>query len=168
MINAKYYALKDLSDYRRENWKWKLHTERTFDDGHYDFYDYCAEITDEDRLHAIDYLVKNLLPTGMFSLVDNENDTLIYNGGADEWKENWVKQIRQKALAITTQNVTDWIGEAYSLEKELVNPLEVGSRFVTDTFPSTDAQQSGDFMKMICSLKPGAKLYIGGVLDFHW
>lgn len=104
----------------------------------------------------------------MFSLVDNENDTLIYNGGADEWKENWVKQIRQKALAITPQNVTDWIGEAYSLEKELVNPLEVGSRFVTDTFPSTDAQQSGDFMKMICSLKPGAKLYIGGVLDFHW
>jgi hypothetical protein len=54
------------------------------------------------------------------------------------------------------------------LEKELLNPLDIGSRFVTDTFPSNDAQQSGDFMKMICGLEPGAKLYIGGVVDFHW
>ena len=58
--------------------------------------------------------------------------------------------------------------EAYTLEKELVNPLEVGSRFVTDAFPSTDAQQSGDFMKMICDLKPGTKIHIGGVVDFHY
>ena len=166
MLNIMHSKIYQITEERIENDNFI--TERTFDDGHYDFYDYCAEITDEERKHAIDSLVKNLLPTGMFSLVDNENDTLVYNGGADEWKENWVKQIQLKALAITPQNVTDWIGEAYSLEKELVNPLDVGSRFVTDTFPSTDAQQSGDFMKMISSLRPGAKLYIGGVLDFHW
>ena len=69
---------------------------------------------------------------------------------------------------VTPENITEWIGEAYTLEKELLNPLDIGSRFVTDTFPSNDAQQSGDFMKMICGLEPGAKLYIGGVVDFHW
>ena len=102
----------------------------------------------------------------MFTIV--EKDTLIYNGGAEEWKDNWVKLIHQKAKAITPENITEWIGEAYTLEKELLNPLDIGSRFVTDTFPSNDAQQSGDFMKMICGLEPGAKLYIGGVVDFHW
>jgi hypothetical protein len=141
-------------------------TERTFDEGRNDFYDYCADIDEDDRNYAIESLAKNLLPTGMFTIV--EKDTLIYNGGAEEWKDNWVKLIHQKAKAITPENITEWIGEAYTLEKELLNPLDIGSRFVTDTFPSNDAQQSGDFMKMICGLEPGAKLYIGGVVDFHW
>lgn len=104
----------------------------------------------------------------MFILDENEKDTFIHKGGADEWKENYLKQIQLKAKAITPQNITEWIGEAYSLEKELVNPLHIGSRFVTGTFPYTDIQQSGDFMKMICDLKSGTKLYIGGMVDFHY
>lgn len=86
-------------------------TERTFDDSHYDFYDYCAEITDEERSQVIDSLVKNLLPTGMFSLVTKMTN-FVYNGGVDEWKENWVKQIQLKALAITPHRMlqTDWRG----------------------------------------------------------
>lgn len=143
-------------------------TESTFVDGRYDFYDYCDDITDDERKSAIDSLTMYLLPTGMFTLDENEKDTLIYNGGADEWKENWVRQIQQKAKAITTENVTEWIGETYALEKELVNPLDIGSRFVTCGYPFTDAQQSGDFMRIMCSLKPGTKLYIGGIIDFHW
>lgn len=146
----------------------KFITECTFIDERYDFYDYCADIDEDDRNHAIESLPKKLLPTGMFTLVADEKDTLIYNGGADEWKENWVKLINQKAKAITPENVTEWIGEAYTLEKELLNPLGIDSRFVTDTFPSNDVLQSGDFMKMICGLEPGAKLYIGAVVDFHW
>ena len=85
-----------------------------------------------------------------------------------EWKEEWVNKIHQKAQAITPENITEWIGEAYSLEKELLNPLDIGSRFVMDSYPSAVAQQSGDLMVMICGLKPGTKLHIGGVVDFHW
>lgn len=59
----------------------------TFDDGRYDFYDYCVDITDDERSYAIDSLAKYLLHTGMF-LDENEKDTVIYNGGADEWKED--------------------------------------------------------------------------------
>ena len=144
-------------------------TEQTFNfEGRDDFYDYCSDINEEERNNCIESLTKYLLPTGMFSLDTNEKDTLIYNGGVEEWKEEWVNKIHQKAQAITPENITEWIGEAYSLEKELLNPLDIGSRFVMDSYPSAVAQQSGDLKVMICGLKPGTKLHIGGVVDFHW
>ena len=94
-------------------------TERTFDDGSYDFYDYCADITDDERNYAIDFLARNLLPTGMFILDENEKNTLIYNGGADEWKEDWVKRIHQKIKAITAENVTEWIARLIHWRRNL-------------------------------------------------
>ena len=90
-------------------------TAQRFGDGSY--YDYCSEISDETRTEMIDYLVNVLLPKGMFSLIGI--DEMVYNGGADEWKAKWVKAIHDKAGEVTTENVLDWIGPTYQLEKEL-------------------------------------------------
>ena len=142
--------------------------ESTFEQGNYDFYDYCTDTQDDERMDAINNLVDRLLPTDMFSLDENDKNIIVYNGGAEDWKNKWVKRIQQKAKEITSQNVTESIGKIYHLEQELINPLDIGSRFVTENYQSSHAQQSGDFMKMICKLEPGTELYFGGILDFHW
>ena len=59
--------------------------ENTLTQGDGSFYDYCSEISDETRKEMIDILVNELLPKGMFTLLDN--DEMVYNGGADEWKK---------------------------------------------------------------------------------
>ena len=40
---------------------------------------------------------------------------MVYEGGADEWKDKWVKAIHDKAGEVTTENVMEWIGPAYQL-----------------------------------------------------
>ena len=62
--------------------------ENTLTKGDGSFYDYCAEITPEFRKEMIVILVNEILPKGMFTLLDN--DEIAYNGGADEWKKQWV------------------------------------------------------------------------------
>lgn len=62
--------------------------ENTLTQGDGSFYDYCAEITPEYRKEMIVILVNELLPKGMFTLVGT--DEMVYNGGADEWKKQWV------------------------------------------------------------------------------
>ena len=57
-------------------------------------YDYCSEIDDEERKEDIDYLVNHALPKGMFELV-SEN-TIRYNGGVEQWKEEYVANIRKR------------------------------------------------------------------------
>ena len=141
--------------------------EYTLEVGDGSFYDYCSEISDEARVEMIECLVNELLPKDMFTLIDT--DEMVYNGGADKWKVEWVKAIRDKALQITTKNVFDWIGPTYQLEQELKNPLHTYSQFYLsdDTYQSY-AEQSAQLMEMVCSLPVGAHLFIGGVIDFHF
>ena len=141
--------------------------ENTLTQGDGSYYDYCSEISDETRKEMIDYLVNELLPKGMFTLVGI--DEMVYNGGADEWKAKWVKTIHDKAGEVTTENVLDWIGPTYQLEKELKNPLHTDSQFyLSDETYQAYAEQSAQLMEMVCSLPIGTHLYIGGVIDFHF
>ena len=126
--------------------------ENTLTQGDGSFYDYCAEISDETRKEMIDYLMNELLPKGMFTLVGI--DEMVYNGGADEWKAKWVKAIHDKAGEVTTENVLDWIGPTYQYLSE-------------DSYQSY-AEPSAELMEMVCSLPVGTHLYIGGVIDFHF
>lgn len=143
-------------------------SERTFFDGDYSFLDWCADIPKDEQEEVINQLLEDLLPKGMFSRDMTEPRTIIYHGGADIWRQKWVERIHEKANAITTENIMRWNGTAYHLELELTNPLDIGSRFVTTAFESSDAVKSGEFMQMVCSLQPNTKLYIGGIVDFHW
>ena len=49
--------------------------ENTLTQGDGSYYDYCSEISDETRKEMIDYLVNELLPKGMFTLVGIDEDT---------------------------------------------------------------------------------------------
>lgn len=57
----------DKDDYMNED---------TLMQGDDSFFDYCAEIDDEERQYHIDNLVNNILPKGMFELVSD--DTIRY------------------------------------------------------------------------------------------
>ena len=141
--------------------------EYTLAQGDGSLYDYCSEISDETRMEMIDCLVNQLLPEGMFVLV--APDEIVYQGGSNEWKKEWVKNIHEKAMEITTENVLDWIGPSYRLEQELKNPLHTYSHFyLSEDNYQCYAEQSAELMEMVCSLSVGDHLYIGGVIDFHF
>ena len=115
----------------------------------------------------IENLVNNVLPKGMFTLVGI--DELVFNGGAKEWLEKWVKDIHDKAEVVNAENVTDWIGAAYQLKKVLKNPLMTDHHFyLSDDTTQSYAEPSVELMRMVCKLKEGTHLYIGGVIDFHF
>ena len=56
--------------------------EDTLMQGDDSFFDYCAEIDEEERKYHIENLVNNILPKGMFEFVSD--DTIRYNGGAKQ------------------------------------------------------------------------------------
>ena len=127
--------------------------EDTLTQGDDSFFDYCAEIDDEERQFHIDNLVNNILPKGMFELVSD--DTIRY--------------IRSRAEALTPESVQDWIGPVYQLEKFLKNPLDTAYWFYMDEEGlQSNAEQSYEFLRQACEFKPGTLLYIGGVIDYHF
>lgn len=141
--------------------------EDTLMQGDNSHFDYCAEMDDEVRKEEIDYLVNHILPKGMFELTSE--DTILYKGGADKWKEDFVSEIRKKAEAITTENMLEWIGPVYQLEKYLKDPLGTSYWFYTDEEGvQSYAEQSYEFLRETCDLEPGTTLYIGGVIDYHF
>lgn len=134
-------------------------------DGHY--YDYCAEISDEERKFHIAYLVENILPKGMFTLV--EENIIRYNGGIEDWKRIFVETLQEKAKAVTIENCTEWIGAMYGLKEYLKDPLDTGYHFYMDEQGLyEEAEQSYEFLCTVSGLEPGTLLYIGGVIDFHF
>lgn len=89
--------------------------EDTLHQGDGSFYDYCAEIDDEERKEDIRYLVNTALPKDMFELVGD--DTIRYIGGVEQWKENFVTNIRKKAEAITTENMLEFVALFINLKR---------------------------------------------------
>ena len=95
----------DKDDYMNED---------TLMQGDDSFFDYCAEIDDEERQYHIDNLVNNILPKGMFELVSD--DTIRYNGGAAQWREEFVADIRSRAEAITPKAYRNGLVRSISLK----------------------------------------------------
>ena len=140
--------------------------EDTLQQGEGSFYDYCANIGDEERKEDIGYLVEYALPKGMFELTSD--DTIRYNGGIEQWKEEFVANIHKKAEAITTENMQEYM-PIYNLKEALQNPLNTGYHFYLDGDGcQTFAEPSFAFMEFVCTLEPGTTLYIGGVIDYHF
>lgn len=141
--------------------------EDTLMQGDDSYFDYCAEIDDEERKKHIDYLVNHILPKGMFELTSE--DTILYKGGAEKWKEEFASEVRKKAEAIIPDKVLEWVGPVYQLKKFLKDPLDTGYWFYTDAEGvQSYAEQSYEFLREICTLEPGTTLYIGGVIDYHF
>ena len=141
--------------------------ENTLEQGDGSYYDYCSNISEEDRIEMIQVLVNEILPKGMFTL--RGTDEIVYNGGGIEWIHKWVKEIHEKASKVTYENVTEWIGPAYQLKKVLKNPLHTDSHFyLSEDTTQSYAEPSVELMRMVCKLPIGAHLFIGGVIDFHF
>ena len=122
--------------------------ENTLNQGDDSFYDYCANIDDEERKEDIANLV-NYLPKGMFELVSE--DTIRYTGdGMEQWKEEYVANIRKKAEAVTVENMLKWSSTYYGAGCQ------------------SFAEPSFEFMQFVCTLEPGTLLYVGGVIDYHF
>lgn len=81
--------------------------ESTFTDGDYSFYDYCANIGDDERIGGIRDLLEYALPKGMFELTSE--DTLLYKGGVERWKEEYVANVRRKAETLTVKICWDGV-----------------------------------------------------------
>ena len=141
--------------------------ENTLEQGESTDYDYCSEISEEERTESINTLVNNILPKGMFTLVGS--DELVFNGGTTEWIHNWVNAIHEKSEDVNVGNVTNWIGAAYQLKKVINNPLGTDSHFYrSETTTQPYGEESAELMRMVCKLRIGERLYIGGIIDYHF
>ena len=138
--------------------------ENTLAQGDYSFYDYCANIDDEERKEDIANLVEYALPKGMFELTSE--DTIRYLGGIEQWKKEYVANVRQKAEALTVENMLEW-GTTYYLNRAIKNPLDTDYYFYLDgSGCQSFAEASFVFMEFVCTLESGTTLYIGGVIDY--
>ena len=111
--------------------------------------DYTAEISEKERQLAIENLVNHWLPKGMFSL-GTEPDTIVYNGGMDDWLgKEWLPKIRQAAQNLSTYNVFKSLN-LYRMERLLDNALDIGTLFYisSDNYQSY-AERSTAFMEYI-------------------
>ena len=104
---------------------------------------------------------------GMFHLKDET--TLVYQGGFEQWKREWVERIQIRAAKVNMENVMNFCGEVYRLENELQNPLDTAAHFYlcNDDY-QTFAEKSAELMRMVEHLTEGDELYIGGIIDFHF
>ena len=164
-INAMHSKIFQITETRVD--KDNYLNEDTLMQGDGSFFDYCAEIDEEERKEQIENLVNSILPEGMFELTSD--DTIVYKGGAEKWVESFVADIHDKAAAITAKNAMEWFGAVYRLEQALKDPLDTCYWFYRDAEGiSAYAEQSYDFMHEVCRLEPGPTLYIGGVIDYHF
>lgn len=103
--------------------------EDTLNQGDNSFYDYCADISDEERKEEITNLVNSIPLKGMFELVSE--DTIRYTGdGMEQWKEKYVAEPK-KADAITVENMFEW-SSTYYLKQAIDNPLEYRLSFLSE------------------------------------
>lgn len=129
--------------------------------------DYVYEISEEDRKEFITDLVEKFLPKGMFSLADD--GSIIYNGGIEEWKKQWVATIRETANKLTADNIFTNPCYLYDTKKCLWDALDLGTLFyLSPENYQSYAEKSTIFMSYVDSLMPGTKLYVGGVLGYHY
>ena len=162
IMHAKVYQITkrrvDKENYLNEN---------TLTQGDSSDYDYCSEISEEERAESINTLVNQILPKGMFTLIGS--DELVFNGGTPEWLQQWVDTIHKKSEEVNVMNVTHWIGAAYQLQKAINNPLVTDSHFyLSEDNTQTYGEESAELMRMVCKLKIGERLYIGGIIDYHF
>ncbi len=140
--------------------------EDTLNQGDNAFYDYCANIDEDERKEDIACLVNETLPKGMFELVGD--DTMRFNGNAEHWKEEYIANIKKSVEALTVENMLEW-SSTYYLKEAINNPLDTAYHFYLDGEGWQNyAEQSFAFMRFVSELKPGTILYIGGVIDYHF
>ena len=103
----------------------------------------------------------------MFQQIDDT--TFEYQGGIVEWKAQWVERIQDLASQLNIENILKFVGHSYKLERALKNPLDTASQFyLSGETDQTYAEESVELMRWIEDLEVGSKIYLGGIIDFHF
>lgn len=148
----------DLNDYISED---------TVSVGDMAGFDYLYDTEKEERQERIQNLVENVFPKGMFTIAPG-GEAIVYQGGFTTWRKSYLELLRAKTADINEDNIMEWIGPSYQLQKAIVNPLGCCSYFVTEASGGYGtAERSRDLMLMVGKLETGAKLYIGAILGYH-
>ena len=130
-------------------------------------FDYLYDTEKEERQERIQNLVENVLPKGMFTIAP-AGEAIVYQGGFKTWRKWYLELLRAKTADINEDNIMEWIGPSYQLQKAIVNPLGCGSYFVTEASGGYGtAERSRDLMLMVGKLETGTKLYISAILGYH-
>ena len=107
------------------------------------------------------YLNEDTLQQGDGSFYDY--DTLCYNGGIEQWKEEYVANVKKKAEALTVDNMLEW-SSTYYLKQAVENPLDVAYHFYLDGEGSSLLH----LWSLSAVVNRELQLYIGGVIDYHF
>lgn len=126
------------------------------------YFSYAYDLDSEERHKAIEDIVINVLPKGMFTL--NADKTLTYNGGFRIWRKSYFDSIMSAAKTLTPANVMDEYGNINTLNKKITNPLNTACLFVCG---GICAEKSIKLMRIVEGLDKGDILYIGSVLGYH-
>lgn len=137
-----------------------------------DFYetegiDYTSLLKGNQKREVLQSILTYTLPKGMFECQENEKETiLIYKGGIETWKEKWLSNIKAKINSLNPKNV--FVSpNLYDLKQSIARALG-DTMFVMECWTGFEPQESTEFMEFVSTLKPGTKLYVGSILDYHF
>lgn len=125
--------------------------------------DYTGEVyeyEEEDCLKSLDRILE-----GVFY---REGRTLTYVG-AENFMYEFVEAIKKSASELTVEKMKDW-RTMFALKRLLDEThIEYEHRFVFGPDQEAFPESLGEFMQEVyVTLKPGDKLYVGGIVDFHY
>ena len=98
---------------------------------------------------------------------------IIFNGGNKDFFERWQNELRSEIDSITPRVLSEG-GEGtslyqYKINKKLEDILKTASLFVDKEYTGFYTVKSTEFLlDSVTRFKPGDKIYIGGVLDYHY
>ena len=132
-----------------------------------DYADYIGDaIEGKERKDDIKSLAETL--GDLFDL-DKTGRCLVYKGGMDEFKREWAETIRKAAEEVTGDNILE-SSPRYTV-RMICNEthLSCSYRFKIEGWTSYAAPMD-DLIEWIAykKFKPGKKLYIGAVIDYHF
>ncbi len=137
-----------------------------FYDNSNDFADYIGEEwTGDNRKEDIKWLAHTL--SDLFDL-DETGEILVYKGGMDVFKEKWTAAIHKAAEEVTDDNVLESMPRWYAKNVCEKTHLYSDYRFSIENWNDYPNPLDELIEYVADKMKPGDKLYIGAVIDFHF
>lgn len=126
----------------------------------YDHFADWIDGVDEDNYEELYKRLENLFD-GVFV---RNGDELTYMG-AEKFMGDWLASIKSIVLPMTVDKMRYW-QEMYKLHSIIDN---THIRTQTKIYIDGQVRDFGDFMRdVFAEMKVGDKLYLGGIIDFHW
>lgn len=130
---------------------------------------YLSEISDDDddeyneRKKVIAKFVETL---GDVFTLNPDGQSMTYNGGVQQWKENYIQSLKDSVNALATDNV--FIGpKLWRLEHRLKYPEPMGHNlFIIDA--ACWADDSINFLSWVDCLNVGDTVYFGAVMEYSF